>query len=452
MKSWPLRWKIAFYAATLGVIATIAGACTTWLLIRKAEMADFDRRLTTEALETLRDIENFRAERIGGPSSLNENIVPLAARHRFIEVRSAQGEALYVSPGLAQPLPNDGIDRIHTGKIGSLPVRVGVFRSKDFTIRIAGDFSEVNRVAREIFIGMFGAIPTVLIVVFLGGRWVARRAVGPIEDIRRAAEGITAKTMDRRLPVPPTDDEIARLIGVLNSTFDRLQSSFEQCVRFSADASHHLKTPLTVLRAGIEEILTDVQTPPKQQRSAAELLHQIHELTSITENLLLLARADAARLDLHYAEFDLGEVLDGACDDAAALADEYDLTLETDLAKRLTLCADRAAVALIVQNLVENAIKHNTRGGRVSIQAHSNDGQVELTVRNNGEAIPPERASHIFERFYRARPDGRTAGAGLGLSVARELSRAQGGSLELTRSDANWTEFRLRLPNAATKH
>jgi len=451
MNAWPLRWKIACYAAALGVIATLAGACTTWLLIRQAEMADFDRRLTTEAFELLRDIENFRAERIGGGSWLNENIVPLAARHRLIEVRGAQGERLYSSAGLAEPFPDDGIEQIHTARVGGLPVRVGVFRSNGFTVRIAGDFSEVNRVAREIVLGMFGAIPTVLIVVFLGGRWVASRAIGPIEEIRKAAEGITAKTLDRRLPIPPTDDEIARLIGVLNSTFDRLQSSFEQCVRFSADASHHLKTPLTVLRAGIEEILTDAQTPPKLQRSAAELLHQIHQLTSITENLLLLARADADRLDLHYAEFDLREVLDGACDDATALAEEYGLTLEIDIAGRLPLRADRSAVALIVQNLMENAVKHNTRGGRVAIHAQSNDGQVELTVRNNGEPIPSERVPHIFERFYRARPDGRNAGAGLGLSVACELSQAQGGSLELTRSDASGTEFRLRLPHARSK-
>jgi signal transduction histidine kinase len=451
MKAWPFRWKIALYAAILGVVATLAGACTTWLLIRKAEMADSDRRLTTEALELLRDIENFRAERIESGSWLNENIVPLAARRRLIEVRGAHGELLYSSPGLAQPFPDDGIDQIHTAKIGGLPVRVGVFRGNGITVRIAGDFSEVNRVAREIFFGMFGAIPTVLIIVFLGGRWVARRATGPVEDIRRAAERITAKTLDRRLPIPPTDDEIAGLIGVLNSTFDRLERSFEQCVRFSAEASHHLKTPLAVLRAGIEEILTDPQTPAKQQARAADLLHQVHQLTSIAENLLLLARADAGRLDLHYAEFDLREVLDGVCDDARALADEQELTLETKLAERLPLCADRASVALIVQNLIENAVKHNAPGGRVCIDAHSINGEVALTVRNNGDPIPAERAPHIFERFYRARPDGRTAGAGLGLSIASELSKAHGGSLELVRSDAKWTEFRLRLPHAQDK-
>ena len=120
----------------------------------------------------------------------------------------------------------------------------------------------------------------------------------------------------------------------MNATFDRLQRSFEQSVRFSAEASHHLKTPISVLRAGIEEILTDPDTPAKQQTRADALLHQVHQLTSIAENLLLLARADAGRLDLQREEFDLSEVLEGVCDDARALAEAEGLRVEAELPPR----------------------------------------------------------------------------------------------------------------------
>ena len=154
---------------------------------------------------------------------------------------------------------------------------------------------QVNQIGWDIVYGMCAAIPTVLIVVILGGRWVASRAVAPIEEIRQVAAKISAQNLDQRLPVPPTNDEIAGLISVLNQTFERLQRSFEQSARFSADASHQLKTPVAVLRAGIEEILTDPETPPKQQARADALLHQTHQLTSVAENLLLLARADAGR-------------------------------------------------------------------------------------------------------------------------------------------------------------
>ena len=346
MKRWPLRWKLALYAAALAIVATIAGAATTWTVV------------------LLTDPEIRQAHRIGW----------------------------------------------------------------------------------DIVFGMLGAIPTVLIVIAIGGRWVAQKALAPVEAISEAASRISVQNLDQRLPVPPTADEIAELIAVMNRTLDRLQRSFEQSVRFSAEASHHLKTPIAVLRAGIEEILTDPDTPAKQQTRANALLHQVHQLTSIAENLLLLARADAGRLELHREAFDLSEVLRGMCEDASAMAEAEGLELETKLPDELPVLADRGALSLIVQNLLENAIKYNQPDGCICIYARAVDGQAEVTIKNNGDPIPPERAPHIFERFYRARSDARIPGQGLGLSLACELSKAHGGQLELIRSDREWTEFRLWLP------
>ena len=347
MKRWPLRWKLALYAAALAVVATLAGAATTWTII------------------------------------------------------------LSLDPEMKQ----------------------------------------VNRVGWDILLGMLGAIPTVLIVIAIGGRWVAQQALAPVEAISQAAARITVQNMDQRLPVPETADEIAELIAILNAMLDRLQRSFEQSIRFSAEASHHLKTPLSVLRAGIEEILTDPDTPAKQQARADALLHQIHQLTSIAENLLLLARADAGRLELHRERFDLSEVLRGMCEDASAMAEAEGLEVEAKLPPELPVAADRRAISLIVQNLLENAIKYNEPDGCISIFARAVDDGIEVTVKNNGEPIPPQRAPHIFERFYRARSDARIAGQGLGLTLACELAKAHGGGLDLVRSDREWTEFRLSLPD-----
>jgi signal transduction histidine kinase len=341
---------------------------------------------------------------------------------------------------------HDGIEKIHTRKVDGRKVRLGAFHWNSLTLCVGADMKEVNRIGWDIILGMFGAIPTVLIVIIIGGRWVAKQALAPVEAISQAASRITAQNLDQRLPVPPTADEIAELITVLNTTLDRLQRSFEQSVRFSAEASHHLKTPISVLRAGIEEILTDPDTPPKQQARADALLHQIHQLTSIAENLLLLARADAGRLDLHREQFDLSEVLSGMCEDASAMAEDEGLEVEAKLPPELPVVADRRAVSLIVQNLLENAIKYNQPDGCICIYACAVDGKAEVTVRNNGEPIPPERAPHIFERFYRARSGGRISGQGLGLTIASELAKAHGGKLELVRSDRDWTEFRLSLP------
>src|SRR2546423_15409469 len=317
-----------------------------------------------------------------------------------------------------------------------------------WTIILSADVEmrHINRIRWDIVLGMLGAVPTVLIVIGIGGRWVARQALAPVEKISQAASRITVQNLDQRLPVPSTSDEIAELIGVMNQTLDRLQRSFEQSVRFSAEASHHLKTPISILRAGIEEILTDQDTPAKQQMRPHALLHQVHQLTSIAANLLLLARADAGRLELHHEAFDLSEVLRGMCEDASAMAEAEGLEVEAKLPPELPVVGDRRAISLIVQNLLENAIKFNQADACICIYARAVDGEAEVIVRNNGEPIAAERTPHIFERFYRGRSDARIPGQGLGLAVAGELAKAHHARLELVRSNHEWTEFRLLLP------
>src|SRR6476619_3027510 len=353
MKRWPLRWKLALYAATLAVIATIAGAATTWTIMCYWERRAFDQRLALDAQELFRDIENFDGGGAINSRVFQEKFVPLALRDRLIEIRDAKGALLYLSPNVPGPALNDGIEHIHTRKTDGHSVRMGTFHGNDLTVSVGADMKDVNQIGWDIILGMFGAIPTVLIVITIGGRWVARQALAPVEAISQAASRITVRNLDQRLPVPTAADEIAELIAIMNTTLDRLQRSFEQSVRFSAEASHHLTTPISVLRAGIEEILTDPDTPAKQQTRAGALLHQIHHLTSIAENLLLLARADAGRLDLHREAFDLSEVLKGMCEDASAMAEAEGHEVEGDLPDELPIVADRRAISLIIQNLLE---------------------------------------------------------------------------------------------------
>jgi len=449
MKRWPLRWKIALYAAGFGIVATIAGAVSTWTLMRRSEIAAFDRRLTLDAQELFRDVENFEGGWNNNQRTFREEFVPLALKDHLIEIRGPNKEALYLSPNLDGSLLSDGIEKFHTRKIDNRTVRIGTFHRGPLMLHVGADLKEVNQIGRDIIFGMFGAIPTVLVVVAIGGRWVARRALGPVEEIRQAAARISPRHLNERLPVPPAKDEIAGLVSVLNKTFEHLQRSFEQSIRFSADASHHLKTPLAILRAGIEEILTDPKSSAMQQARANALLDQVHHLTSVSDNLLLLARADAGRLDLERREFDLRAVLDGACDDARTLAEDTGIKVETTIADHLPIVGDPFAIGLIVQNLIDNAIKYNQRDGCIRLMAQACDGQVEVAVANKGKPIPKERAEQIFERFYRARSNQRAPGQGLGLSIARELAIAHGGQLSLVRSDSDWTEFRLTLPRFA---
>jgi signal transduction histidine kinase len=444
MRRWPLRWKIAWYAAALGVIATIAGAVTTWLVMHFAEIRALDRRMLLEAKQVGAAIGDGQTN----DSQISSILAGVAGRGSLLQIEGKDGRIVYRSPGLQGASLDDGNQNVHRIAFQGKSYRVINHASDNSTLRLAADLAEIDKIGIDIVFGMFAAVPTVLLVVIIGGRWIAHQALGPVEAIRDAAARITIQNLSQRLPEPEAADEISGLVGVLNHAFDRLQSSFEQSIRFSADASHRLKTPISVLRAGIEEMLRDASTPRKHRARSEELLHQIHQLTSVAENLLLLARADSGRLSLQPCRFDLREVLDGMCDDTRALAEPVGLSVKTDVTLQLPVVADRASTALIGQNLMENAVKFNQPGGTITIKARQVDGHVEVTIGNNGSGIPAERLESIFERFHRARDDGRVEGQGLGLSIARELARAQGGEVTLLKSDATWTEFRFSLPAA----
>jgi two-component system heavy metal sensor histidine kinase CusS len=433
------------WAALFAFSASIICVWATWILLRHQEVQALDRRLATDARELFRDIENFQG--VNKRSKVTERFVPLALRDRLVEVRGQDGELLYLSPNLSQPVLKDDIEGFHTRHIAGRPVRVGVFRDSELTLHVGADLKDIEQLGWEIARSLVIVIPAVLLLIAAGSWWLGSIALTPIEQIRRAAERITAERLDERIPSEGPADEIGRLINVLNATFERLQGSFEQAARFSADASHQLKTPITILRAGIDEILDEPGISPEQRDRVADLLQQTRRLTSVAENLLLLSRADTGRLALRKTKFNLRDLLEGSLEDARILGAPNNLQIEGRLPETLNVIGDRDMILLTLQNLIENAVKYNRPGGKIVLSAEETDGGVKICVGNSGQGIPADQAPHVFERFYRARGDEQTPGHGLGLSIARELARAHGGDLTITELREDWTEFCLRLGN-----
>jgi signal transduction histidine kinase len=223
----------------------------------------------------------------------------------------------------------------------------------------------------------------------------------------------------------------------LQMTAEELQRS----ARFSADASHQLKSPITVLRAGLDSLLARDGFPKEVYEEISTLIHQTYRLTGVVEDLLLLSRMDAGKLRLSLKAIDLSHLVDELIDDLQAMPDAADLHVETDIPEGLYISGEIKFTALVVQNLLDNARKYNRAGGTIRIGARWAGREVELRVANTGRGIPLAEQPDIFERFHRAGASEDVPGHGLGLNLARELVRLHGGELRLVRSDGEWTEF-----------
>jgi signal transduction histidine kinase len=246
-----------------------------------------------------------------------------------------------------------------------------------------------------------------------------------------------------RLAVDSAENRVqrARAEAALELTSEELQRS----ARFSADASHQLKTPVTVLRAGLEELLAGEKLSLEAREEIGSLVHQTFRLTSIIEDLLLLSRMDAGRLQIEFSAVDLTPLIEAWLDDLGALPDGLGLAVETDIPPALWIAGEKRYTTLILQNLLENARKYNRPGGRIRIAAREEGGWVILAIGNTGGPIPPTAQEHIFERFHRGAVGENVPGHGLGLNLARELARLHRGELRLARSDETWTEFEVRF-------
>jgi signal transduction histidine kinase len=234
--------------------------------------------------------------------------------------------------------------------------------------------------------------------------------------------------------------ELERAEVALEKTSKELQRS----ARFSANTSHQLKTPVTVLRAGLEELRTHENLSPDGREEIAALIHQTFRITSIIEDLLLLSQMDAGRLQIAFSSVDLSHLLEAQMDDLSALPDGVDAAVESDCPD-VRIAGEKHYVALILQNLLENARKYNRPGGRIRIACREESDWAILTIGNTGRSIPGPAREHIFERFHRGSVEEDIAGHGLGLNLARELARLHGGDLRLVSSEEDWTEFEVRF-------
>ena len=472
-----IRRRLAlWYTVALGLIMLAFGAALYYER-RQSSLQELDRRLALES-ELARGwlVESYRVlgplVAGGAGPALDPGIgAYLEAFRDYVIVVDTAGNVIGLS-GVTRPLGADEFQRLAAPLYprparptsGTIdfdpplgPVRYHVAPVMQGApgvgaLLIGTPTSTIAFGPAELLRSMLVIAPVVLLCAAALGWWLAGTSVQPLLGVIDEVEAITdGRSLHRRLAVPRSGDEIQRLVVTLNGMLARLEQSFASLRRFTADASHELKTPLMVLRAGVERGLTHPQTPREVMEGLDETLGQINQMTEMVDDLLTLARADEGRAPLALEETDLRELVADVSETAGILGEDGRIAVTTEIpTEPVRLAVDRHRIRELLLNLVTNAIKYTGPGGTVGLRLSANEDHATLVVSDSGIGIAPGDLPHIFDRFWRADParsrTGERPGVGLGLAITKWIAEAHGGSITVQSRPGRGSTFTVRLP------
>jgi two-component system, OmpR family, sensor kinase len=476
-----IRWRLTFWYTVALTVTVAAFGILLYAERRSSSIRELDQRLLLEADLADRWLtESYTVlGRIVTTSEARPALDPgisayLEAVRDYLIVVDTTGAVLALSD-MARELPASDIQRLSSvldslrlpkasgtvnlkGRVGSvryLAVRMEAAGPEVGGVLVATAVSRVPFGPTDLLRSMLLIAPIILIAAVVVGHWLAGTSLRPVQGIMDEVEAISdGRSLHRRLAVPMSGDEMARLALTVNGMLSRLEQSFASLHRFTADASHELKTPLMVLRAGVERALVHPGVPGEILQSLDETLAQINQMSEMVENLLTLARADEGRAPLAVEETDLRSIVADVAETAGMLGESADVSVTSDIPRHeVRLAVDRHRIREMLLNLVTNAIKYTPQGGAVALSLVDEPEAVAFTVRDTGIGIAPGDLPHIFERFWRADParsrTGERPGTGLGLAITKWIAEAHGGTITVQSRPGRGSVFVVRLPRDA---
>jgi heavy metal sensor kinase len=342
------------------------------------------------------------------------------------------------------PRPDSAVQTLHAG---NAEWKIGLATTPHSRVVVAVNLDAIDQDLAAIRNGFLLAVPVALLFIGVGAWLVSVRALKPVGRLGNSICNVTAQGLDHRIELGGEDREFAALITGFNDMLERLEKSFKQASRFSADAAHELKTPLTILQGQIERAMSQAEAGSPMQMTLGGFLDEVGRLSAISRKLLLLSQADAGRLRLQRVPFNLSTELGELLEDTKMMAPG--LNVSADIPDAINLQADEDLLRQVLVNLISNAVKYNNHGGWIRVSASRMRDTITVVIANASSAgIPLEFRAKIFERFYRvdSAHSRKIDGSGLGLSLSREIARAHGGELSLDASSNTDVQFRLVIP------
>ena len=322
-------------------------------------------------------------------------------------------------------------------------------RKQSRVLVVAASLEAANEAVRKILLLLLIAGPIALAAAAFVGWWVVRKALLPVERMRRKAERIGIDQLHERLSPSRSNDEIGQLAGTLNQMLDRLEAGVSAKRQLVADASHELRTPLAAMRAELDVSLRQGERSPADRAVLESVREDVDRMSRTVDNLLTLSRADEGQLELMTSAVDLREIAGTAGSSLQPLADAKGVALVLSGGPGLTE-GDPHRIRQAITNLIENAVEFTPAGGQVTVSTWSEADEVGITVADTGPGIAPEERDRVFDRFYRVEPSRsrRTGGSGLGLAICVEIAAAHGGRIWLDTQEGTGSRFWFALPSA----
>jgi heavy metal sensor kinase len=455
---------VGWYAGVLLGVFAILGV-STYLALRTSLVAS----LTENQLRRARQIgELVRQEvqqrgqgRVG--AEVEARYAP-GLNDRFVRITQRDGVRLYLSPSptsqsfdpASVPPPAWPHDIEASRQVALLGGRTLLLATHalqmpagdGYLIETGAPMDSVRADLRKWVLFLAAMLPIVLAIALAGGFVLVKRALSPVDQIAASAERISSKNLSERLPVAESGDELERLSLALNRMIERLDSAFRYSRRFVADASHELRTPLAVLQGELESLVQQPQFTPEWRDKVGSALEEVDRLTHIVEGLFAISRLDAGEAAAEWVRLDLAGLATATADQMSLLAEDKQITLNSQAPDNVWVEGDRARLRQVVVNLLDNAIKYTPAGGAITLRVTNQASQAILEVSDNGIGIPAEALPRVFERFFRvdqarSRDQG---GAGLGLSIVKSICLAHHGHVEVSSEAGQGCRFRVELP------
>jgi two-component system, OmpR family, heavy metal sensor histidine kinase CusS len=455
IRSFRIRIALITTGLAVGVIAVLFVASSLVVVARRASILDrmivahvAGPGFATKAPTVWPSIDAHLNASFSG-------FAPIESTENFAILRAVDDNAglLYQSPNwpnsLLVPEATDGELRTYYG--GGTQWRIGQTRRGSVLVQL-GVNTTLSEAQLKATIWRFGGAVILLCLAVGGVAWyLAGRAMRPIEHLTGVMERIRASDLRQRVAADEEVLEFERLVTVFNDMLDRLERSFLQSARFSGDAAHELRTPVSILQGELERAFERAGAYPELEQSLADMLDEVRRLDNVVRKLLMLSRADAGQLQIPMQALDLVPILRELADDLDMMAPERPLRL--DLPPRMEAQGDADLLRQVLQNLVSNAVKYGLPEGWIAITGRRTDSGWQVDVANASAGIAFEQRDRLFDRFYRAEHayNRRISGVGLGLALAREIARAHGGDLKLSDCTSTQVTFSLTLSLITTQ-